>query len=134
MIMQGFVLPEWDWDVIILYDVSSRDAEGVLLLMQMAGASDKFLDDAERNLSSGQMDNGVTYTNMDTHQSVIAIGKTSGPWEFWNSFRHETGHCSQFIADSIGIDTKSEEFQYLDGEIYRQSYPVAKMFLCGRCN
>lgn len=32
-----------------------------------------------------------------------------------------------------GIDRKGEEFQYLSGEIFRQSYPVAKMFICGGC-
>lgn len=36
-------------------------------------------------------------------------------------------------AEESGIDRKGEEFQYLSGEIFRQSYPVAKMFICGGC-
>lgn len=133
MIAQNIRLRRWGWDITILYDASREDTEAVLLILEMAGASDDFLDNAESNLASGGPDNGITYTNQSEHQTIMVIGRTSGPAEFWNTFGHETGHATEHIAEELGIDHKGEEFQYLSGEIFRQSYPVAKMYICGNC-
>lgn len=133
MIAQNIRLRRWDWDITILYDATREDTEAVLLVLEMAGADDKFLERAESNLASGGPDNGLTYSNQADRQTVMVIGRVSGPAEFWNTFGHETGHCTEHIAEESGIDHKGEEFQYLSGEIFRQSYPVAKMFICGGC-
>ena len=133
MIMQNILLPEWDWEIAVFYDAKEKDAESILLFLQLTGCAGRSLDRAEKNLRSGILDCGLTYSNGRSGQTVMVIGEASSPAEFWDTIGHETGHVTQHIAERLHIDHRGEEYQYITGEICRQMYPVAKMFICGKC-
>lgn len=133
MIAQNISLRDWDWDVSVFYDVTPKDAESVLLFLEMTGCNGRTIKRAETNLRSGFYNTGLTYTNPDVAHTVMVIGRTDSPEQFWNTLDHEKGHAIMHIADANGIDHGSEEYQYLSGALCQQLFSVAKMFICGKC-
>ena len=134
MIVQNIELRDWDWSVLVFYDTKERDADSILLYLEMSGCAGRSLRRAERNLRSGLKDTGLTYTNPTLRETVVVIGSTNSPEQFWNTLDHEKGHVVMHIAGAIGLDHESEEYQYLSGALGQEMYPAARMFICERCN
>ncbi len=78
-------------------------------------------------------DLGYTYTNPENHKSVVIIGPTADAMEFQDTFDHEKGHLTTTIADALDIPLRSEACEYLRGEIGKQMFKVAQIFLCDVC-
>lgn len=131
MIEQRFHLDYWDWDIIVLYDVTVSDAPYVLSLLRDAGCG--HMRDSMDNLLSGRMNTGLTNTNPRDGITVIVLGRTTSPAQFYNSIEHERGHAVEHIAWALDIPYSGEEIQYLRGEISQRMYPVAVKFLCREC-
>lgn len=134
MIRQIISLPFWGWRCSVFYDATSGDAESILSALENIGCNGRSLERAERNLYSGVKNTGLTYTNQELQRSVMVIGRTSTPAQFWNTLDHEKGHLAEHIAEALLIERRGEEFEYLKGEIAQQAYPVAVRFLCKKCN
>lgn len=133
MIRQIISLPFWGWRCSVFYAATSGDAESILSALEAIGCHGSSLERAERNLYAGVQNTGLTYTNQELHRSVMVIGKTSTPAQFWNTLDHEKGHLAEHIAEALNIERRGEEFEYLKGEIAQEAYPVAVQFLCKKC-
>lgn len=133
MVRQFITLPFWDWRCSVFYEATSGDAEPILSALEEIGCKGRSLERAERNLYAGVHNTGLTYTNQQLHRSVMVIGKTSTPAQFWNTLDHEKGHLAEHIAEALSIERSGEEFEYLKGEIAQQAYTVAVRFLCKKC-
>lgn len=131
MIRQVIYLPARDWTLIVFYLAGAMDADEILRVLRRKGCSDDSLARAEDNLRSGMQDTGLTYSNPSRRTTIMVIGEASSPSELWNTIDHEKGHASQHIASALGIDYRSEEQQYLTGEITSKMYPVARLLVCG---
>ena len=92
-----------------------------------------YADTIEEDLTINPYNNGLTYSNLRARTSLIVIGLTKTPDEFQNTYDHEKGHLAMHIAENDEIDVFDEEFQYLVGEIGKQTFPVAKKFMCEHC-
>lgn len=84
-------------------------------------------------LESKKKNTGFTYTDFEKHITMVIIGEADSASEFFNTFVHEIGHVSTHIAEFYGIDTNSEEIQYLSGEIALQMFEKAKELMCDHC-
>lgn len=133
MIRQEFDLKRYDWHVWVYYAVDAYYADEILYHLEKIGCRKRDLHRAERNLTSGQLDTGLTYSNRETGETVMVIALTSTPDEFQNSYDHEKGHLCRHIVQAYGIDPFGEEAQYLAGEVGQKMFPVAKKFLCECC-
>lgn len=131
MIVQDFYLKRWDWDVRVYYYVDDYYADDILDDLEAIGCYDTDIIDI---LFSKPYNTGLTYTSPYYNSALIVISETTSPEEFQSTFDHEKGHLAVHIADSLGIDLRSEEFQYLVGEIGKKMYPIAKLFLCEHCS
>ena len=92
-----------------------------------------YADEIEEDLTINPYNNGLTYSNIRARISLIVIGLTETPDEFQNTYDHEKGHLAMHIAETDDIDVFGEEFQYLIGEIGKQMFKIAKMFMCEHC-
>ena len=133
MIVQDIYLPEYDWHCRVYYAVTGYWADEILSELKDLGCSGAKYKRAVRNLRSGHLDTGLTYSNQSFRESVIVIGLTSSPEEFAHSFDHEKGHLAKHIASAFGIDPFGEDLQYLSGDIAKKMFPVAKKFMCECC-
>ena len=131
MIKQDVYLEKWDWYVIVYYAVDTYYMDEILEELEMIGCT--YADEIEEDLTQHPYNNGLTYSNMRRRVSLIVIGLTETPDEFQNTYDHEKGHLAMHIAEEDRMDVFGEEFQYLAGEIGKQTFPIAKRFMCEHC-
>ena len=131
MIRQDFYLHDWDWYVMVYYAVDTYYMDEILEELEMIGCT--YAEDIEEDLTEQPYNNGLTYSNMRKRVSLLVIGLTETPDEFQNTYDHEKGHLAMHIAEEDKMDVFGEEFQYLVGEIGKQTFPVAKRFMCEHC-
>lgn len=102
-------------------------------VIQMAGMLINnllYFNDVYRNMSSCQLNSGITYSNNTQKHSLIVISSTSTPAQFMNSLFHEQYHLISHIVEEYNINPFSEEAAYLAGFVGQRMYPKAKHFLC----
>ena len=133
MIVQDFYIRQYDWHVRVYYAVTKYYTDKIIHDLQSIGCSGEDLHRAYVNLSKGDLNTGLTYSNPKIGETVMVIGLTNTPAQFQNSFDHEKGHLCRHISKAYRIDPYSEEEQYLSGEIGMKMFPVAKKFLCEHC-
>lgn len=131
MIRQDVYLERWDWYVIVYYAVDTYYMDEILEELEMIGCT--YADEIEEDLTQHPYNNGLTYSNMRRRVSLVVIGLTETPDEFQNTYDHEKGHLAMHIAEEDRMDVFGEEFQYLTGEIGKQTFPIAKRFMCEHC-
>lgn len=119
------------WKVTCYYAVTHYEVDEILRTLAEAGADDKSLDRAYKNLSSGNLNTGLCYSG--NGESVLVISCASSPAQFLNSLVHELHHLASHIASALGYDQKGEEACYIAGETAERMYPVANKFLCEHC-
>ena len=133
MIRQEIYIPKYDWRVRIYYAVTTYWAGRILSDMERIGCRSVELAKAWRNLRSGDLNTGLTYSNYQTGETVMVISLTSSPEEFLNSWEHEKKHLARHIEQAYGIDPFGEEAAYLEGTIAQKMFPVARKFICEHC-
>lgn len=134
MIVQEFTLHHYDyWHVKVFYAVTSYWTGRILHELERIGCPPRELQMARRNLESGNLNTGLTYSDLERRETVMVIALTSSAGEFQNSLDHEKGHLCRHITRAFGIDPFGEEEQYLSGEIGQKMFPVAYRFLCPNC-
>lgn len=117
----------------VYYAVDTYYTEEILDNMHSIGCDGDMLRTAYDNISSGNLNTGVTYSNFGARETVMVIAITSSPGEFQNSWDHEKGHLCRHISQVFNIDPYGEEAQYLSGEVGQKMFPIAKNFLCEHC-
>lgn len=130
MIRQRIYLKRYKWEVWLYYAVDDYYIDEIMLRLNEIGCSRYDLRSAYDNLSSGEMNSGLTYSNFYDRKSVIVIALTSTPIEFAKSWRHEMGHLATHIAIANSIDLTGEEVQYIGDDIVGETWKVAQLFLC----
>lgn len=133
MIRIEFTLPQYKWKVHGYIAVSRYYTKEILDRMELLGASEKNLEDACNNLMSGQLNNGLTFSNAGRRETIWVVALTSSAREFIDSFVHEIRHLEQHIANECGIDQNSEEACYLCGDIAYRLFPYCKKLMCENC-
>lgn len=130
MITRRLYIKKYDWKVKIFYSVTCYWTASILRALRSIGCPEEYLRTSYENLSSCQLDTGITYSNYERRRTVMVINKTSSPAEFLNSFDHERKHLEAHIAQAYGIDPWGEEIAYLSGEIARDLTPDVQDFIC----
>lgn len=133
MIIQDIHLDKYDWNVRVYYALDTYYIEDILEDLMYIGCSSEELFKVEDLFDYNYKNRGFTFTNSRIRSSIIIIGKTTSAEEFQNTFDHEKGHLAMHISQTLDIDVYGEEYQYLTGEIGKQMFKVAKLFLCNHC-
>lgn len=131
MIKQRFRLDHYDWVITVFYAVHGYYPNDILYELRRIGISGNKLEKAEMNLSSGEINSGLTYVNKG--EAVCVIGIASSAAEYMNSIVHEVLHLCNFIGRAEGLDPYGEEVCYIGGEIAQKMWPKSKMLTseCG---
>lgn len=130
MIASEVYIKGYDWHFTIYYAVTCYWTEKIVYKLKQLGAGPKVLISAYKNLSSCELDKGLTYSNNHSRESIVVIGLTSNKAEFLDSFTHELRHLVNHICDAYGIDLYGEESCYLTGDTAKQLFPDIERFMC----
>lgn len=132
MVSQGFSIGNRDWYVMVFYDIhSERDLREVKKTLLSAGFNKERVDEALWVLS--MWNKGYTFTNFRDHLTVSFISKATSNEQMYDSISHEQKHIVEHISEYYGVEPKSEEAAYLQGEIGRQMFPAAALVICPMC-
>lgn len=131
MIHQRIILEKYgDWVVDVFYGVTHYDVDKVMIKLHEIGCNGSFARQAYENLSSGELNNGLTYSNYRNNQSVMAIGVADSAEQVINTLTHEQMHLATHIGKTYGMDMCGEEVCYLVGTIAQKMFPVSRQLLC----
>lgn len=133
MIRQKIALNSYGWIIYAYYVVKKPNADEILENLVGIGCDGETLQRAYKNLTSGNLDTGLTYSNIDTRETVMVISATSSAKEFQKSYKHETGHLQSHIAQTFGIDPHGEEIQYIGDDIIEFTWEIIRDLLCEHC-
>lgn len=128
-----FHIAQHDWVVKAYIDTTKEDAEEILGELMSIGADMDVMRLAYNNLSSGDMNTGLTYASPWNRETVIVVSRASSAEEYFNSIVHEIAHAGVYTCEALGIDLKSEQAAYFQGGLARDLYPCIKEFLCECC-
>lgn len=130
MIRQKIYLPKYDWTVYCYYAVSTYYVDEIMERLYEIGADANKAEQAYDNLSAGDLDTGLCYSNYNLRKSVMVVGKASSPAEFFNSLVHENRHLTSHIAKTFNLPSTGEDVAYIAGNISREIYPKVCHLLC----
>lgn len=75
-------------------------------------------------------DTGYTYTDYDGRFTLAFVARGSSPEQFYDTVQHEQKHIVEHIGTYFGVDPKSEESAYLQGEVGRMLFPSVAAIIC----
>lgn len=119
---QEIYLEQYDWTIRVCYNVKDKDCSIIRKSLLKLGCNGEPLDDACNLIMENKPNKGITYSNIDKHQTVVSIGFTIEESEFVNSISHEMLHAVQHIAEKFSLDPKGEDVCYLIGSLMQAVY------------
>lgn len=133
MIRQEIYIPKYKWTVHAFFAVSEYWVEPIMDLLWELGCDAEKAKKAYENLTSGELNNGICYSNYAKKESVFVVAKTTSAAQFANSLHHELTHLQSHIGYVYFLNPQGEEVAYLSGDIIMQMYPKIKHLLCDCC-
>lgn len=121
------------WYITAFYPVTCYHVKEIMAALYAIDCNPSDLFRAYMNLSSGQLNNGITFSNYGLRETVTVFSTAIGPAQYFNTIVHELHHLSVHIAKENGFDLDGEEVCYINGDIAQAMYPVCKQFICDCC-
>ena len=78
--------------------------------------------------------NGFTFTDLEGQYTLMFASETTSAEEMFDTITHELKHTTEHISGYFGVDPKSEEAAYLQGEIAKKMFPVVAIAVCPKCH
>lgn len=126
-------IARYGWTVDVFLAVQPRHALAVEKALTDIGCDDGYLQQARTLLQAGELDRGLTYSNIAERRSVVVVGQSSSASEFVNSLTHELHHLVAHVCEGVGVDLASEEACYLAGGLSALVYEAVPSLFCERC-
>lgn len=121
---QTFHLNEYDWAVTLYYNVAAQDFYAVMSHLWLSGCRGDDFRSAWNNVNKGCCNRGLTYSNFESKESIVIVGKASSFGELMNSLSHEIHHLSVHIALANDLELDGEGVCYIDGSITQMVFEI----------
>ena len=106
MIIQRFLLKDYDWKVAVLYNVTFKDVNIVHIILKEICNNYKIVYRSTRYIEKGKLNIGFIYSNFNIKSSVIVIGEAESKQEFINTIANEANHLQSHIATVFNLNEK----------------------------
>lgn len=114
------------WNIEVFLPITRCDVPKIMQALIRIGIDKNNLSTAYDNLSSGRVNNGITFTNPFLREAVVVVAMSMNQQEYFNLICHELHHLSVHIAMDSGYDLEGEEVCYINGDIAGMLYPTIK--------
>lgn len=109
------------WNV-YLYVVENINLEYIFTKLQELGCKSECIKEAVSTLYSQNV--GFTYSNLQSKNSIIIIGRQDNIFQLINTIAHESRHLQQHIANYYNLNQDGELVCYLLGHIVQKIYTI----------
>lgn len=133
MVETGFHIGDNDWWVMAFFDIKTGSELNEAYRTLLAAGCEN--DEAQRAcmVLSG-WNGGYTFTDFDAHATFMFVGKATSAEQMYDSVQHEVKHVVEHISEYYGVEPKSEESAYLQGELSRKMFPAVAIVVCPVCH
>lgn len=114
------------WYITIFLPVTRYHVSEIMDTLSSIGINQENYATALENLTSGRVNNGITYSSSEHRETVSIWGFTTNPSEAFNLYCHEMHHLSVQIASMNGLDLEGEDVCYINGDIAQYLYPLCR--------
>ncbi|MBO7617359.1 MAG: hypothetical protein J6T22_09150 [Bacteroidales bacterium] len=133
MIRQGFSIGKGEWRLRVYYNVRSEsDLKEVADTLVWAGCRQSVVNIVTDLLA--EPNHGYTFTTFSEHLTLMFMSHATSPEQMYDTIQHELKHATEHISEYYGVEPKSEEAAYLQGEIARKMFKGAALAVCPKCN
>lgn len=133
MITQEIYIPKYDWLIHAYFAVDDYYTDDIMQHLWELGCDAEPARRAYENLSSGELNTGLCYSNYKLRETVMVIAKTSSADEFLNSLLHELTHFQSHVQKAYELEKTGEDVAYLVGDVVMLMYPKIQHLLCDCC-
>jgi hypothetical protein len=119
--------------VIVFFAINEYWTDEIMEELWYLGIDSQNAERAYENLSSGELNTGLCYSNFHKRMSVIVISKTSSAAELFNSTMHEFKHLSSHIAKACHLQETGEDIAYATGELAHDMWGYVQHLFCDHC-
>lgn len=119
-----------DWGITVFFPLTCYHKAEIMGVLASIECNAEDMRNAWRNLSSGMVNNGLTFSNYELRESVVVFAMSESKEEYFNLVVHELHHLSVHIAEANGIALDSEEVCYINGDIAMMMYPLVGHLFC----
>lgn len=117
------------WYITVFYPFTTCEVPEIIAALERIECNREDLKRAYDNLSSGQLNNGITFSNYALRESVSVFATSTAPGEYFNLIVHELHHLSAHIALANGFDLDGEEVCYINGDLAQYIHPICKILI-----
>ena len=128
MVKQEFQIENY-WLVIVFYNINYSLFNHVIKALLYAGADTEDIKEAYDMLKSGEA-KAATYSNQDTHVSVVMFNPHESRYDYINSIVHEAEHVKQAMLRAYDVADEGEPPAYTIGHVVSQMYHVFGEMVC----
>ena len=132
MIQTGFWIGERDWWIMASLNVGEKDLGEIYDALMACGSSD--IEARRACMVLSRRNNGYAFTDAEGQYTLMFASKADSAEELYDTIQHELKHTTEHISSYYGVDPKSEEAAYLQGEIAKMMFPAVAMAVCPRCH
>lgn len=118
------------WNITAFYPVTRYHVNEIMDALYELNCNEDDLRSAYRNLTSGNVNNGLAFSNYFSRESVVIFAISISPAKYFNLITHELHHLAVHIAVSNSFDLQGEEVCYINGGIAEMMFPVVVYLLC----
>lgn len=122
MIIQRFIIPKYDWKVVVLHNTNVSDKDYIINVLNEICDDRYYISKAKDNIETNKPNQGFIYSNMEDKKSIINIGYANTTSEYIDTIIHESNHLQSHIASYYNLDEKGEEVCYLIAYIVKTIY------------
>lgn len=112
------------WHITIFLPISCYDVKEILSTLKSIDCSTENINTAFTNLTSGQMNNGLTFTNPQLRKTISVWAIATSPDQYLNLITHELHHLAVQIASANKLDLEEEDVCYINGDIAQHLYDI----------
>lgn len=117
------------WEVTVFLPVTGYHVYVIMRELVSLGINRENYEDALENLTSGRVNNGLTFSSAERRRTVSVWASATSAEEWFNLIVHELHHLSVQIGSINGFDLEGEEVAYLNGDIAGYLYSFCKPLL-----
>jgi hypothetical protein len=114
------------WYITIFLPITRYHVSEIMDALYSIGISEDNYRTALDNLTSGRINNGITYSSIEFRQSISIWARCENKVEYFGLLIHELHHLSVQIASMNGLDLEGEEVCYINEYIAKYLYNLCK--------
>lgn len=117
------------WKVTVFLPITGYHVGVIMRELLSLGINRENYKDALENLTSGRVNNGLTFSSAGHRRTISVWASATSASEWFNLIVHELHHLSVQIGVINGFDLEGEEVAYLNGDIAGFLYSFCKSLI-----